>query len=124
MARVSTIKRKKGTVFKAEVRLAGHPYLCRTFSRKSEAQKWAEDTEAKLRAGGFVGDAPPGDMLLKKALDRYELEVSSQKRPNTRAREKTSAKALRKSFGQFRLAEVTTAIVASFRDERAKSVGP
>ncbi len=77
-----------------------------------------------LRSGGYVGDTPPDDMAFSKALDRYELEVSSQKRPNTRAREKTSANILRKSFSKLNLKEITPALVAAFRDKRLKTVGP
>jgi len=124
MAYIRTVKRKKGIIYKAEVRLQGQPPLYQTFDRLSDAQRWAEDTEATLRSGGYVGDTPSGDMAFSKALDRYELEVSSQKRPNTRAREITSANKLRKSFVGLRLKEITPALVAAFRDKRLKTVGP
>ena len=124
MAYIRTIKRKKGTIYKAEVRLQGHPPLYQTFDRQSDAQRWAEDTEATLRSGGYIGDAPPDDMAFSKALDRYELEISSQKRPNTKAREITSANQLRKSFPGLSLKEITPALVAAFRDKRLKTVGP
>lgn len=124
MARISKLKRKKGTVYKAEVRLKGHPYLSQTFDRLSDAQRWAEDTETTLRSGGYIGDTPPDDMAFSKAFERYELEVSSQKRPNTRAREITSANKLRKSFAGLSLKEITPTLVAAFRDKRLKTVGP
>jgi hypothetical protein len=123
MARVTTIKRKKEAVHKAEIRLRGQPYLCQTF-RLSDAQRWADDTEAILRSGGYVGEAPSNDMTFMKTLDRYELGVSSQKRPNTRAREITSAKVLRKQFTGLTLKKITPALVAEFRDERLKTVSP
>ena len=124
MARIIPVKRKKGIVYKAEIRLKGHPYLCQTFDRLSDAQRWAEDTEATLRSGGYIGDTPPNDMAFDKALDRYELEVSSQKRPNTRTREITSANILRKTFTGLSLRGITPAQVAAFRDKRLKTVGP
>lgn len=124
MAYIRTVKRKKGTIYKAEVRLQGHPPLYQTFDRLSDAQRWVEDTEATLRSGGYIGDTPPDDMAFDKALDRYELEVSSQKRPNTKAREITSANKLRKGFAGLTLKEITPARVAAFRDKRLKTVGP
>ncbi len=63
-------------------------------------------------------------MAFSKALDRYELEVSSKKRPNTRAREITSANKLRESFSRLSLKEITPTLVAAFRDKRLQSVGP
>ena len=124
MARISTLKRKKGIVYKVEIRLKGHPYLCQTSDRLSDAQRWAEDTEGILRSGGYIGDTPPDDMAFSKALDKYELEVSSQKRPNTKVRKITSANQLRKSFAGLSLKEITPAQVAAFRDKRLKTVGP
>ena len=124
MARVSSVKRKKGVVYKAEIRLKGHPYLSKTFDRLSDAQRWAEDSEIILHSGGYIGEAPPDDMTFSKALDRYELEVSSKKRPNTRAREITSANRLRQNFSGLSLKEITPALVASFRDKRLRSVKP
>lgn len=124
MARIVKLKRKKGNVYKVEIRLTGHPYLSQTFDRLSEAQRWAEDTEGLLRSGGYVGETPPDDIAFNKALNRYELEVSGQKKPNTRAREITSAVALRQSFCGLTLKEITPARVAAFRDKRMKTVGP
>lgn len=124
MAYIRTVKRKKGTIYKAEVRIQGRDPLYQTFDRLSDAQRWAEDTEKTLRSGGYVGDSPPDDMAFGKALDRYELEISSKKRPNTRAREITSANKLRKSFAGLSLKEITPALVAAFRDTRLKTVGP
>jgi len=43
MAYIKTIKRKKGTTYKAEVRIKGHSPLSQTFDRLSDAQRWAED---------------------------------------------------------------------------------
>lgn len=54
MARITKRKRKKGTVYKAEIRLKDHPYISQTFDRLSEAQRWVEDTEAAIRSGGYV----------------------------------------------------------------------
>lgn len=124
MAYIRTLKRKKGKIYKVEVRIKGHEPIYQTFDRLSDAQRWAEDTEAILRSGGYIGEIPPDDMTFSKALDRYELEISSQKRPNTRAREITSAKHLRHRFKGLTLKEITPTLVASFRDQRLQSVTP
>lgn len=49
MAHIKKIKRKKGTVYKAEVRRRGHQYTSKTFSKLSEASDWAKRTEKKLK---------------------------------------------------------------------------
>jgi len=64
MATVRTVKRKKGTVYRAEVRVKGHPRLSKSFDRKSEAHVWAEDTEEALHNNGYIGNAPPNDKII------------------------------------------------------------
>ena len=124
MATITKRKRKKGTVYKAEVRLQGHPCLSQTFDRLSDAQRWVEETEVIIRSGGRVNEILPEDVTFSSALDRYELEVSSRKRPNTKVREITSANRLREVFAGLKLKEITPALVASFRDKRLQTVGP
>lgn len=124
MASITKRKRKKGIVYKVEIRLLGHPCVSQTFDRLSDAQRWAEDTEVLIRSGGRVSGGIPDDMTFAKALDRYELDVSSLKRPNTKAREITSANQLREHFAGLKLKEITPALVAAFRDKRMQTVGP
>ena len=124
VATITARKRKKGIVYCAEVRVKGHSRISQTFDRLSEAQRWVEDTEITLRSGGYIGESPPDDMAFTKALDRYELEISSQKRPNTKAREITSANRLRESFKKLSLKEISPVLAAAFRDKRLQSVGP
>ena len=125
MATVTKRKRKKGFVYKAEIRMKGFPCLSQTFDRLSEAQRWAEDTESLLRSGGQITDNDvPEELTFVDALDRYELEVSNRKRPNTKIRERTSANRLREHFSGLKLKEITPSLVAAFRDKRLKSVGP
>ena len=94
MATVKARKRKKGTVYCAEVRIKGHPRLSQTFDRQSEAMRWAEDTEKALRNGGYVGNSPPDDMLFDDALKKYLAETSSKKAESTHRRELYQAKSL------------------------------
>ena len=49
MGHIKKIKRKKGTVYKAEVRRTGHQYTSKTFKKLSEAREWAKRTEKKLK---------------------------------------------------------------------------
>lgn len=121
MATVRTVKRKKGTVYRAEVRIKGHPRLSQTFDRKSEAQRWAEDTEVDLRNGAYVGNAPPADMLFDDALEKYLAEISSKKAKSTHRREIYQSKSLHYFFGQT-LKEITPAAAAQFRDQRSSQV--
>jgi len=123
VATVRARKRKRGTVYCAEVRVKGLPSLSQTFDRKSEAQRWAEDTEAALRNGGYVGNAPPNDMLFDDALEKYLAETSSKKAKSTHRRELYQSKSLHFFYGKT-LKEITPALAAQFRDKRSSEVQP
>jgi len=123
VATVEVRKRKKGTVYRAEVRVKGHPRLSQTFDRQSEAMRWAEDTEKALRANGYIGDTPPDDMLFDDALERYLAETSSRKAKSTHRRELYQAKSLQYFSGRT-LKEITPALAAQFREKRLAEVQP
>lgn len=123
MATVKARKRNKGTVYRAEVRVKGHPRLSQTFDRMSDAMRWAEDTEKALRDGGYVGDAPPNDMLFDDALAKYLDETSSDKAKSTHRRELYQSRSLHYFFGRT-LKEITPALAAQFRDKRMGEVQP
>jgi integrase len=123
MATVKTRKRKKGTVYCAEVRLKGHPELSQTFDRKSEAIRWAEDTEKALRDGGYIGNVSPKDMSFENALEKYLAEISTKKAPSTHRREFHQSKSFRFFSGRT-LREITPALAAQFREKRSAEVQP
>jgi integrase len=123
MGSITKRKRVKGIVYRAEVCIKGNPRLTATFDRRSEALRWIEDTESALRAGGYVGNAPPGDMLFDDALDRYMDEVSAKKARSTHEREHRQAAALLRYLKSRKLSEITTADVANYRDSRSSEVG-
>ena len=45
---MSTI-RKQGDKWQSIVRVQGHPYISKSFTSKSDASRWAQMTEIKLR---------------------------------------------------------------------------
>ena len=121
MATITKRKRKKGIVYCAEVRVKGHPSLSQTFDRQSEALRWAEDTEEALRNNGYIGNAPPNDMLFDDALDKYLAQVSSKKAQSTHRRELYQSRSLHFFYGNT-LKEITPTLVAQFRDKRLTEV--
>jgi len=52
MARIKTRTAKDGTPrYTAEIRLKGYPVQTATFKRKTDANKWVQDTESAIREG-------------------------------------------------------------------------
>ena len=104
-------KTQKSIVYCAEVRIKGHPSLSQTFDRQFEAMRWAEETEAALRTDGYIGNAPPDDMLFDDALEKYLAEVSSKKAKSTHLRELYQSRSLHYFFGKT-LQEIPPALAA------------
>jgi len=121
MATVKARKRKKGTVYCAEIRIKGHPSLSQTFERKSEAYRWAEETETALRNNGYLGNAPQMIYSLMMPGQKYLAEVSAKKAPSTHRRELAQDKPLQYFHGHT-LKDITPTMVAQFRDWRLGAV--
>ena len=49
MAYIEERKRQKGVVYRVNIRLKGYPVQNASFDRKSDAMRWAEETEHALR---------------------------------------------------------------------------
>jgi len=124
MSTISTRRRVHGTVYRAEVWAKGRR-VSRTFDRLSEAQRWAEDAEDRIRAGLPLEDDPPEGSAtpFSSALDRYLKEVSGRKTRMTRTVEEYATRAMRDHFGQVPLAEIGTDAVATYRDMRLQKNG-
>ena len=76
MAHIKKIKRKKGTVYKAEVRLRGRQYTSRTFRKLSDARNWAMSTEKMIR---FSADSYE-DLSKEHSLSALTEEVEKLKK--------------------------------------------
>jgi integrase len=68
--------------------------------------------------GVYIDRADASQLLLKHALDRYLLDVSSTKKPSTYAAEQHKVKALKAALGNYSLAALNPNLIASYRDQR------
>ena len=72
-------------VWQAHIRRRGFPAQIRTFNTKAEAQAWAAMIESEMARGVFVSRTEAEGTTLSEALDRYLIEVSSQKKGHSEA---------------------------------------
>ena len=56
MANIQEVVGKSGVKYRVLIRLKGCPPQSATFARKTDAKKWAQDTESAIRDGS---DVPP-----------------------------------------------------------------
>lgn len=108
---------KRGSAWRAQVKKNG-VRKSGTFDTKAEATAWAATTEAEIIAGkrGRVPDKSFGDLL-----ERYADEVSSTKRGERWERMRIGL-LCRDGVAKVRLADLSAANFAAWRDRRLRSV--
>ena len=119
---MATIRKKGDRQWHAQIRKRGYPAQTKTFSTKSDAERWATIIESEMERGVFVSRTEAENTFVRDVLTRFENEVLPTKR--SEQSDKSRIKTLQEEFGAFRLASLTTSQVANFRDRRLKIVGP
>lgn len=71
---------KRGNYWRAQIRNKQYPPQSRTFDTKAQAETWARSIEAEMDRGIFLDHSEAERTTLKEALERYWIEISSQKR--------------------------------------------
>ena len=66
--------------FRVKIRLRGYPPQSATFERKTDAKKWAQQTEAAIREGRYFQTSESRKHTLSELIDRY-LEYELPKLP-------------------------------------------
>jgi integrase len=102
--------------YRARVRMRGFPHQSKTFTRKTDAKKWIQDTEAAIRGGNAVS-TEAARTTLREALERYLREVTPRKKGRLRERQRVEAWMLHPLAFHF-LAQLRGADFAKYRDER------
>jgi integrase len=105
--------RKHGDGWRAEVQRNGRR-ASKKFPTKREAQQWALEQEAQAKAISH------GWHTFTQAADRYELEVTPAKKGAKWERSRLAS--MRAHFGTVRLGELDAPHIASWRDQRLKTV--
>ena len=72
--------RKRKNRWDVQIRRSGYPLICKTFSHKTDAQKWAVETERQIG----IGEYAPADLAnldtLGALLAQYGAAISIKKR--------------------------------------------
>lgn len=115
-----TIRKKGEGQWHVQIRKRGYPSQTKTFTKEADARRWATIIESEMERGIFVSRTEAEATLVKDVLKRYEEEVLPTKRGMMP--EKSRIKSLMETFGDYRLASLSAAQVARFRDDRLKVV--
>jgi len=120
---MAAFEQRKSGWWQAKVRRKGHPVQSKTFPTKIDAETWARDIENKMDRGIFVDRAEAESTTLKKALEKYEEDVSSKK--DGYAQEKVRINTWKADdLASKTLASLRSSDLAKWRDNRLKTVSP
>ncbi len=115
---MATLVRTDSNNWKAVIRRKGWPTSAKTFRLKREAESWARHIEDSFICGTYLNIRAPTKILFSDAMERYLKEVTILKTKKTQSSENYRSKILVSYFGRYSLAEITSEIVAKFRDHR------
>src|ERR1035437_5967409 len=120
---MATIRPLRGR-WQAMVRRRGVPPRCKSFDKRTDATRWARELEAEADRSGWVADTRLAEKTtLGELLTRYRDQVSPTKRSAHTEKSRINAM-LRRPIVHRTLSKLTSADVATYRDERLKDVDP
>ncbi|MGD9109065.1 MAG: site-specific integrase [Gammaproteobacteria bacterium] len=117
MANIQERKSKDGTVsYRAQIRLKGYPTQYATFKRKTDAKKWAAQTESAILEGRHFKTAEAKKRTVNEMINRYVRHVLPTK-PKSQKKQTGQLKWWQEQIGAFMLADITPAVLAECRDK-------
>jgi integrase len=123
MATIEKRNRPGGTYYRVRVRIKGFPEQQKTFTRRTDAKLWAQQTEAAIRKGEFQNVVKTANAkTLKDVIDRYRSEILPHKAETTQRAESTYLTYWENTFGEYALSYIDAESITESMDELA-SVG-
>ena len=115
---MASIRKRQGR-YHAQVRRKGHPSVTRTFASKTSATKWVKAVETDMERGEFK---PQVNMTVDELIKRYQKEIVPQHKGASS--DVSRSRTIRRLLGKVNLADLTPAVLASYRDQRLKVILP
>jgi len=110
------------TAYKARVRLQGARPVTATFSRPTDAKRWAEKTATEIRQGRYFREDSARCHTFGEAVDRYVAEVLPRK-PRTAPFQTRQLAWWRSRLGHLRLIDVTASKITEARAQLLREPG-
>lgn len=124
MARIKERTDKNGvTKYTAEVRLKGYPAQTATFKRKTDANKWIQNTESAIREGRHFKTTEAKKHTLGDLVDRYIKDVLPTK-PKQAPAQRPQLERWKTELGSYLLSDITPALIVEVRDKLLSEPAP
>ena len=122
MARIKTRTATDGTTrYTAEVRLKGYPAQTATFKRKTDANKWIQDTESAIREGRHFKTAEAKKHTFADLAIRYYSEILPDYNEKEQKERKSKLEWWASKIGYCLLADITPATINEHKSAMTQS---
>ena len=115
---MANIRRRQGR-WQAQVRRKGYSQVTKTFTSKEASKRRIKAVETDMERGEFK---PRLDMTVGQLIKRYQTDIIPKQKAHQSAL--VRCKRLRRMLGKINLSDLSPAHLASYRDERLKSIKP
>lgn len=102
--------------FRVQVRLKGFPVQTATFDRKTDAKRWAQQTEAAIREGRHFKTTAAKKHTLADMIDQYIKQILPTK-PKSKEVQEGQLNWWKTEIGAYTLCDVTPAMIGECRDK-------
>ena len=121
MASIQERKKFGKPSYTAKIRLKGHQPVFQTFTRKTDAVRWANQTEAAIIEGRFFKTAESQKHTLSDLIQRYIRDVLPRK-AKVYVEYASQLKWWEEQIGDVRLSDLSTALISEKRDLLSRTI--
>ena len=121
MASIQERKKNGKPSYTAKIRLKGHQPVFQTFTRKTDAVRWASQTEAAITEGRFFKKAESQKHTLSDLIQRYIRDVLPRK-AKVYVEYASQLKWWEEQIGDVRLSDLSTALISEKRDHLSRTI--
>jgi integrase len=107
---------KQRTSYRAQIRRRGFPPVTATFGRKTDADKWARETESDMSRRRYFPQHEAERHTLTELVDR-QLEAVKMDRPHDYERQRVILGWWKEKLGDYTLATLTPDLIGRHRDQ-------
>lgn len=116
MASIKELKDKDGKPrYHVQVRIKGSPAQYASFKRKTDAERWIQQTESAIREGRYFKTTQSKKHTFGELIDRYIRDVLPTKR---KSEQRQGAQLIwwKRQLGSYLLSDITSPMIAEQRD--------
>ena len=122
MATIDKRIMQDGTVvYRVRVRRKGHPQQVASFTKLSDAKKWAQMMEGAIIEGRHFPTTEAKRHTVSDLLERYRNDVLPHKRASTVYNQIYHLRWWEAQLGHYALSEITPALIVEYRDKLART---